>query len=226
MPIDSAEYIMEALKQLASQDRVTGMERFAIRGNNIIGVSMPDIRTLAKHIGKSHETALALWASNIHEARILATIVAEPKLFTAELIDDWTNAFNTWDLCDQACSNLFIKTPFAHEKVMQFALSEKEFTRRTAFSLIAYMACHYKKHNNEYFLQYLPLIREYATDDRNFVKKAVNWALRGIGKRNKFLCERCLEEGEYLLSTNNTTANWIAKDAIKELVSKYDGLPN
>jgi 3-methyladenine DNA glycosylase AlkD len=220
-------HLSEALKLLKSKadaNRISSMAKFAIQGENVIGVTMPETRAIAKQIGKNHQLSIELWTTEFHEARILATIIAEPKMCTSQLMDSWTHDFATWDLCDQACTNLFIKTPYANDKVLEYVLSENEFVKRTAFSLIAFMACHYKKHPDSFFMPYLQLIQDHATDDRNFVKKAVNWALRGIGKRNKRMCDAALETANDLLRTNNKTAHWIAKDAIKELEVKYDSL--
>jgi 3-methyladenine DNA glycosylase AlkD len=215
---------IELLKAKADSNRIAGMARFAINGNNMMGVSMPDLRAIAKQIGKDHSLAVALWETGYHEARICATLIAEQLKCSPQLMDAWTNDFATWDLCDQACSNLFIKTNFAETKVLEYVQSDREFVKRTAFSLIAYMACHYKEHPDSFFAPYLQLIKDHATDDRNFVKKAVNWALRGIGKRNKRLCDAALICSYELLETNNKTAKWIAKDAIKELEAKYNML--
>jgi 3-methyladenine DNA glycosylase AlkD len=219
--------LKEALKLIeakADSKRIAAMQGFAIHGSNVMGVSMPDIRAIAKQIGKNQPLALGLWDTGLHEARICATLIAVPTEFSPQLMDAWTHDFATWDLCDQACSNLFIKTKYAPTKVIEYAESESEFVKRTAFSLIAYMACHYKRHPDSFFMPYFQLIKDHATDDRNFVKKSVNWALRGIGKRNKRMCDASLVTAYELLETKNKTAQWIAKDAIKELEAKHVNL--
>ena len=214
----TSEQIIANLKQLANAQAVEGMARFGIRPDEALGISMPTLRKMAKDIGKNHALALALWDSGIHEARILASMIAEPKLVSTELMEEWVNDFDSWDVCDQVCGNLFDKTPHAYQKAVQWCHQEREFVRRAGFVMVAELAVHDKKAPDEAFLQFFPLIKQYAGDERNFVKKAVNWALRQIGKRNSHLRTLALECAYEIQSMDSKTARWVAKDAIKELL--------
>src|SRR5882724_1354150 len=179
-----APELIEVLQAHASPVNVAGMARFGISAEGTLGVSMAEIRKLAKRAGRDHDTALALWASGIHEARILASIVDEPARLTRRQMDAWARDFDSWDVCDQACMNLFWQRPEAWEMAAKWAGAKREYVRRAGFALMACLAWKAKDAPDERFETFLPLIVEAATDDRNFVKKAVNWALRGIGKRN------------------------------------------
>lgn len=209
--------IISDLKKLSRKETQSKPERFGINAENFLGVSMPDLRAYAKTLEKNHSLAIALWKSRIHEAQILASLVDEPDQVTEKQFDQWTNEFNSWDVCDQVCINLFQKTPFAKNKAIEHSSSEKEYVKRCAFALMAVMAVHYKKEKDEFFLPFLKLIEKECTDDRNFVKKAVNWALRQIGKRNEKLNQAAIETAERIMKTDNKTARWIAGDALKEL---------
>ncbi|MFA5840429.1 MAG: DNA alkylation repair protein [Candidatus Margulisiibacteriota bacterium] len=208
------------LKSLANPKNVAGMARFGITANNTLGISMPTLRKMAKEIGKDHNLAQQLWDSGIHEAKILASFIDDPKLVTAKQMDQWVADFDSWDVCDQVCGSLFDKTPFIHKKIFQWAKDKREFVRRTAFASIAWLAVHDKKAEDSYYTNFFPIIKRYATDERNFVKKAVNWALRQIGKRNKKLNKLALELSKEILKSDSKTAQWIAKDAIRELGAK------
>ena len=164
--------------------------------------------------------ALELWDSGIHEARILASMIAEPQLVSAELMEEWVNDFDSWDVCDQVCGNLFDKTPYAYQKATEWCQQEKEFVRRAGFVMMAELAVHDKQALDEAFMQFFPQIKHYADDERNFVKKAVNWALRQIGKRNSHLRALALECAYEIQHMDSKTAQWVAKDALKELRAK------
>ena len=220
----TSEQVIANLKGFASAQGVEGMARFGIRPAQALGVSIPILRRMAKEIGKNHTLALDLWDSGIHEARILASMIAEPRLVSVEQMEDWVNAFDSWDVCDQVCGNLFDKTPYAYEKAVEWCQQEKEFVRRAGFVMMAELAVHDKKAPDEAFLQFFPLIKRYADDERNFVKKAVNWALRQIGKRNSHLRVLALECAYDIKNKDSRTAQWVAKDAIKELQAKEQGL--
>ncbi|HOI29349.1 MAG TPA: DNA alkylation repair protein [Melioribacteraceae bacterium] len=209
--------IIAELKKNGSQYNREGMKKFGINVDKAFGVNVPVMRKLAKKIGKNHKLAIKLWESGYHEARHVATMIADPKLTTRSLLNNWVKDFNSWDIVDGSCSNLIRKTDFAYDLIPKWVKSNKEFVRRTAFSLIAYLAVHDKKKNDEEFLQYLPLIKEYSTDERNFVKKAVNWALRQIGKRSTFLNEQAIQMAEEIKLIDSKTARWIASDALREL---------
>jgi 3-methyladenine DNA glycosylase AlkD len=195
------------------------MARFGINPENTLGISIPPLRTLAKEIGKDHDLAQALWATGIHEARILAAFVDDPRQVTEGQMESWVADFDSWDVCDQVCGNLFDRTPFAYEKAVEWSGREEEFVRRAAFALMAYLAVHDKKADDAKFEPFFPLIIGASTDERNFVKKAVNWALRQIGKRSRYLHERAIEVAREISKIESKAARWIAADALKELES-------
>jgi 3-methyladenine DNA glycosylase AlkD len=195
------------------------MARFGINPENTYGISVPDIRQIARETGKDHPLALALWDTQVHEARILASIIADPKQVDEALMERWALDFDSWDVVDQVCGNLFDKTPFAYAKAVEWSSRQEEFVRRAAFSLMAYLAVHDKKAPDARFEPFFPLIASTATDPRNFVKKAVNWALRSIGKRNRALNQRAIEVARQIQAMDDKTARWIAADALRELTS-------
>ena len=207
------------LKSKANPTNVEGMKRFGIQGNKMLGVSVTNIRKIAHGI-RDHELALDLWDTGIHEARIMAGIVDDPKQITLTQMDEWVNDFDSWDVCDQVCTILVDVSPLANELIFEWAASEKEFVRRAAFATIAGMAVHKKVMKDEKFEPYLDLIKKYSDDDRNFVKKAVNWALRNIGKRNVPLCKRAIEVASQMEQMDSRSARWIARDAFRELTQK------
>jgi len=178
------EKYLNQLKSLADPEAAVGMARFGINPDNTLGVSIPTLRKMAKEIGKNHNLAQQFWSSGIHEARILAGMVDDPGEVTVEQMERWAADFDSWDVCDQVCSNLFDKTRFAYQKAHEWSGREEEFVRRAGFVLMAALSVHDKKAEDEKFLEFLPLIKQGSQDERNFVKKAVNWALRQIGKRN------------------------------------------
>jgi 3-methyladenine DNA glycosylase AlkD len=216
----TSDQIIANLKQLANAQAIEGMTRFGIRSAQALGISIPTLRKMAKDIGRNQALALALWDSGIHEARILASMIAEPQLVSAELMEKWANDFDAWDVCDQVCGTLFDKTPYAYQKATQWCQQEREFVRRAGFVMMAELAVHDKKAQDEAFLQFFPLIKQHAGDERNFVKKAVNWALRQIGKRNSHLRTLALECAYEIQDMDSKTARWVAKDALKELQAK------
>lgn len=213
--------IISKLKTYSSEKNRQGMARFGIIGKNILGgPNMPILRKMGKEIGKNHELAQELWDSEIHEARILASFIADEKKVTEKQIEDWVNDFDSWDLCDTVCGSLFDKTEFAYKKALEFVKNEKEFIRRAGFVMMAWLAVHDKKESDEIFIKFLSIIKKYSTDDRNFVKKAVNWSLRQIGKRNENLNKKAIETAEEIKKIDSKTARWIANDAIRELKNK------
>ena len=212
--------IIKKLKSLKNPENVAGMARFGINPNNTYGVSIPTLRKMAKESGKDHSLAQELWASRIHEARILAGFVDDPKLVTAEQMENWVKDFDSWDICDQVCSNLFDRTPFAHKKAIEWSNREEEFVKRAGFVLMAALSVHDKKAQDDEFLIFLPIIKREATDERNYVKKAANWALRQIGKRNSTLNKKAIETAKEVQKLGSKSARWIASDAIMELTSK------
>ncbi len=184
--------ILRELKAQGNPSALEAMARFGLTGRRY-GVKVPVLRKMAREIGKHHTLALELWETGIAEARILASMIDDPKQVTPKQMDRWVQDFDAWDVCDQACMNLFDKTPLAWDKVVEWSESERELVKRAAYALIAVLAWHDRTAPDDQFIALLPIIRKGASDERNFVKKAVNWALRGIGKRNKNLNRRSLD---------------------------------
>jgi len=211
--------IMLKLQSLANPENVKGMARYGITQQNNLGISIYLLRPLAKQIGTNHPLALRLWDTKIHDARLLACFIDDPTLVTSEQMDLWAADFDSWDICDQACTSLFDLSPLARTKVFQWADQEKEFVRRAAFSLIAGLAVHDKTATDKDFEAFLSLCITHAIDERNYVKKAVNWALRNIGKRNIPLNKKALQTAEKIKKIDSRSARWIASDAIRELTS-------
>lgn len=212
--------ILERLQSVADPHAVAGMVRFGIMVTNAYGVSIPQVRTLARELGTDHELAQHLWASGVHEARILASMIDDPNQVTDAQLERWVLDFGSWDLCDQCCVNLFRKTAAAYQKAIDWSAREEEFVKRAGFVLIAALAVHEKGAADSAFLPFLTIIKREAADNRHFVKKAINWALRQIGKRNHYLNHCALATAEEMLANNSTTAHWIASDAIRELTSE------
>ena len=191
--------------------------RFAIHTDKAFGTSMPDVQKLAKTIGKDHELALLLWGTGWHEAKALATHVADPKHVTPAQMDAWCADFQNWADCDTACFLLFDKTPHAFSKVKQWAKRKPEFEKRAAFALLAGMALHDKKGPDEPYLELLPLCEKAASDERNFVRKAVSWALRSLGSRSVECREAALEVAERLAASTDKTERWVGKDVLRDI---------
>jgi 3-methyladenine DNA glycosylase AlkD len=208
------------LRRLASRKNVKGMARFGIHAKNVYGVSKPKMDALARRIGKNHRLALRLWNTRVHDARILAGLVDEARLVTAPQMERWVRDFDNWDVCDGTCCHLFAHTAFAWQKALQWSARSPEFQKRAGFALMAYLAVHDKQADDRQYLKLLPVIRREAGDDRNFVRKAVNWALRQIGKRNINLNCAAVGEAERILKMDSRAARWIAKDALRELLSE------
>jgi len=212
--------ILNKLKSLSNPESVKGMARFGIKPENAYGVSIPDLRRLAKQIGKNHALAGKLWSSGIHEARILAGMVDDPEQVTESQMERWVKEFDSWDVCDQCCSNLFDKTVFAYPKAIEWSERRQEFVKRAGFVLMAVLAVHDKAAGDDQFMQFFPIIKRQASDERNFVKKAVNWALRQIGKRNPALNRAAINLGQEIKTIDSRTARWIAGDALRELTGE------
>ena len=216
----SSTDILKRLETLANPEAVKGMARYGISSKNTYGVSIPNLRNMAKEVGVNHDIAHQLWVSGIHEARILASMIDDPKLVNEGQLEKWVGDFDSWDVCDQVCMNLFEKSPLACRKIVEWSRREEEFVRRAAFALIACLAWHDKEAADEKFIKLFPLIIEGATDERNFVKKAVNWALRNIGKRNLNLNKAALNTAKEIQLLDSKSARWIASDTIRELESE------
>ena len=219
----SFEELIAELRKMANPRNVEGQQRFAIRGGEQLGVSVYDLRRMAKGV-RDHELALRLWDSNIHEARLLATMIDDPSLVTVEQMTAWANEFESWDICDQATDNLFIHVDGILSLIPQWAEREEEFVRRAAFAAIAAIAWHGSDFPDEKLETFLPLVEKYAEDPRNFVKKAVNWALRNIGKRRPGLRQQAVACAQRLSESGSPSARWIGRDALKEFEAKFGSL--
>jgi 3-methyladenine DNA glycosylase AlkD len=213
------EEILREMKSHANAANVAGMARFGINPKETLGLSMPFLRALAKRIGTDHILAQRLWRSGIHEARILAALVDDPAQVTPAQMDSWMEDFDSWDVCDQVCGNLFDRTRYARRKAAAWAKKTLEYQRRAGFALMAALAWHDPKAGDEVFLGFLPVIERFAFDERNFVKKAVNWALRNIGKRNRKLHKAAVACARRIAKQDSRAARWIAKDALRELAN-------
>ncbi len=208
------------LRHEARPEALGGMARFGLVGADRLGLSMPVMRRIAKRFGRDHTLALALWETGIPDARIVAGLVADPAQITSRQMDAWAADFASWDVCDQVCLGTFVASPHAWRKVQTWSRRKPEFVRRSAFSLLAMLAVHDKSSGDARFITCLPLIEAAADDDRNFVKKAVNWALRGIGKRNQVLNDEAVAAARRLARSDARSARWIASDALRELCSE------
>ncbi len=232
----AAQKILAHLNTLSNPVSVAGMRRFGISGKNMLGVSVTTLRKIARTVPKNHALAKKLWKSGIHEARILASMLDEPDKVTSAQMDAWIRDFDSWDVCDQVCGNLFDKTPVAWKKAESWTLRKREFEKRAGFALMATLAWHEKKGKitrngkptesdaatDKKFEAFFPFIIRHATDKRNFVKKAANWALRQIGKRNPKLREKAIRTAKQILRAHpdSKSARFVATDALRELEGK------
>jgi 3-methyladenine DNA glycosylase AlkD len=214
-----AEELLAELKQLGNPDRLAGLARYGIKADRAFGVPVPKIRELAKRTGKDHWLAEALWQSGVHEARMLASMVGEPEKVTKGQMERWMADVYSWDICDACCFELFDKTAYAYRKAEEWSRRPEEFVKRAGFAIMAGLAVHDKRAPDQAFLELLPHIEREAEDARNFVKKAVSWALRNIGKRNPSLNEAAIRTAERLASSDSRAAKWVASDALRELRS-------
>jgi 3-methyladenine DNA glycosylase AlkD len=213
-------FAIQLLEQHARPDQLAGMARFGINPERRLGLSMPAMRTISKALGRDHELALALWSTGIPDAQIVAGMVAEPAKLTTQQMDEWAASFQSWDVCDQVCGSAFKASPLAWSKVSEWAPRDKEFVRRAAFASLATLAVHDKGAADERFSAALTLVEEASGDERNFVKKAVNWALRNIGKRNSALNAAAVDAAHRIKQQGTRPARWIAADALRELTSE------
>ena len=213
--------IINQLHQLADPEKVAyKQKKYGIIANNALGVYQKDLKELAKKIGKNNNLAIQLFDTNIYEARLLCSKIYEPKALTIELMEQWVSTFENWEICDSFCMGLFAKSQFAVTKAKEWTLRTKEFEKRAGFTIIAAYCMADKKAANEVYEQFFPIIKNAATDERIYVKKAVNWALRNIGKRNKDLNKKAITIAKEILELDNKAAKWIAKDALRELTSE------
>ncbi|MBI5648495.1 MAG: DNA alkylation repair protein [Ignavibacteriae bacterium] len=209
--------IITRLEALRNPVAIAGMARYGIHTDNTFGVSAGELRALAKEIGRDHMLALELWDAGIRETRILAAFVDDPAAVDRAQMERWASAFDSWDVCDGCCIHLFRKTRHAHDMAREWTTRNEEFVKRAGFAMIATLGVHDKKADDAVFVRYLDDIAREADDERNFVKKAVNWALRQIGKRNARLHPHAVAVAEQLALRESRAARWIAKDALREL---------
>jgi 3-methyladenine DNA glycosylase AlkD len=216
-PEYSVKDIIAKLKTNANPDNLEGMARYGMDTTNRLGNSIPTLRKLAKEIGKNHKLALELWKEGIDETRILASMIGEEDKLTEKDAEKWVGDFNSWDVCDQVCMNLFEKMPFVQKKIKEWSKREEEFVKRTAFSLIACIAWHNKELPDKELMKFFTVIKKGAKDERNYVKKAVSWALRNIGKKNKKLNKEVIKFAKELEKSDIKSAKWIAKDTLRDI---------
>ena len=212
--------VIQKLRSLSNQRNREGMARFGINTNKAFGISIVNLRKIAKRIGKDHPLALKLWKSGYHEARILSAMIDDPELVTERQMNLMVKDFNSWDLCDQCCGNLFEKTPYAYKYAKVWSRSKHEFVKRAGYAMMATLAVHDKDSDDSHFRKFFPLIIRGSVDERNFVKKAVNWALRQLGKRNHTLNRYAVKIANEIYKIDSRSAKWVASDAIRELTSK------
>jgi 3-methyladenine DNA glycosylase AlkD len=220
----TVEEILQRLESLGTPENIAGMARFAITAKKAYGVSAPELKQLAREIKKAtadrHVLAQELWTTEIHEARAIAYLIDNPKEVSETQMERWVKDFDNWAICDSTCGTLFCRTPFAYQKVFAWVERDEEFVKRAGFALIAWLAVHDKKAGDEKFIPLLELIENKCDDERNFVKKAVNWALRQIGKRNQFLNKLAIRTAQKMRQKDSKAARWIAADALRELTGE------
>lgn len=214
------EEVIDEIVKTSSAKAKASQEYFGISNINNLGLTVPQMRVIAKKIGTDHALALQLWQSGYHEARHIATMIADPKQTTVKLAEQWLRDLNAWDIVDGFCSSLLRKTPFAYSKAIDWTQRKKEFEKRAGFTMMAQLALHDKTACDKEFENFLQIIKRESDDDRNFVRKAVNWALRQIGKRNVRLCKKAIKTANEIYNKGDASSRWIATDALREL-EKY-----
>jgi 3-methyladenine DNA glycosylase AlkD len=216
----NAREVIAHLESISDRSRLEGMSRYGIEVEHAIGVSMPEMRAYAKTIGRDHQLAMDLWDSGVHEARIMASLLADPELLTEEEMERWVRDLDSWDLCDQCCSNLFRRSPHAFRKALEWSGREEEFQKRAGFATMAALAVHGKGMSERDLQLLLEAVVRESHDDRNFVRKAVNWALRQVGKRDLVSNAMAIAAAERILAKGDRTSRWVASDALRELRSE------
>jgi 3-methyladenine DNA glycosylase AlkD len=216
--------ILKAIESLSSPENVAGMARYGIVTKKAFGVSAPDLKQLAKEIKKTakdrHSLALELWKTGIHDARAAAYLIDDPKEVTEDQMDTWAADFDNWAIVDGTCGHLFCRSPLAYKKIEEWSGCDQEFIKRAGIVLIAWLAVHDKKASDERIAEFLPLLETHANDERNFVKKAVNWSLRQVGKRSLYLNGLAIECAHRIREQGSRPARWIAADALRELTGE------
>ena len=216
----TAKAVLEQLKSKGGPENVRGMGKFGMATDQRLRVPVPEMRKIAKGIGRDHVLALELWKTGVQEARIVASMIDLPEAVTEDQMEAWVADFNSWDVCDQVCLNLFEKTPYAQQKISEWSRRDEEFVKRAGYALIAGLAWHDKKATDDQFIGYFPVIKSGATDERNFVNKAISWALRNIGKRNLHLNKAAIMAANEIQRIDSKAARWIASDTLRELESE------
>ncbi len=209
--------ILTEIRKHSSTEIKKSREYFGIKNINSYGLTSPQMQSISKSIGKNHSLALELWNTGIHEAMHIAIMIADSKLLTEKLMERWLKDFNSWDIVDNCCGTLFIKSPAAYEKAIEWSGRKKEFEKRAGFSLMAMLAVHDKIAGDKNFESFFPYLLRESSDERNFVRKSVNWAIRQIGKRNLRLCKKAIELSEEIKLKDDSTSRWISTDALREL---------
>ncbi|MFA6213725.1 MAG: DNA alkylation repair protein [Candidatus Micrarchaeia archaeon] len=209
--------LLAHLKNKGKPKNLEGMARFGINVEKAYGVPIPELRRLARHIGPHHGLAFDLWRTGIHEARILAAYIDDYKRVSEKQMEEWVKCFDSWDLCDQVCGNLFDRTEFAHRKAIEWSFRKEEYVKRAGFVLMATLAVHDKRAGKAAFEKFFPHIVRGSTDERNYVKKAVNWALRQIGKRSFTLNKEAIAVAREIAKIDSPSAKWVASNALYEL---------
>jgi len=212
--------ILQRLRSLSNPEAVAGLARFGISVKQAYGVPSPVLRQMAREIGRNHTLARRLWDSGIHDAKGLAALIDDPRQVTEEQMERWARGFDSWAVVDGCCNNLFRMTAYAYRKAVEWTRREEEYVKRAGYVLMACLAVHDKQAKDEVFTRFLSLLQKGASDERNFVKKAVNWALRQIGKRNLRLREKAIETAREIRKLDSKAARWIASDALRELTSE------
>ncbi|HTY12829.1 MAG TPA: DNA alkylation repair protein [Candidatus Omnitrophota bacterium] len=216
----NSKEVIARLKEQRNPKNIEGMARFGISSKNTLGISIPILRSLAKKIGKDHKLAGELWKSGIHEARLLAGFIDDHKQVTATQMESWVKDFDSWDICDQVIMNLFDRTPYAYQKAKKWANDKREFVKRAGFAMMASLGVHDKVSPDARLLPFFKLIEKHSADERNFVRKAVNWALRQIGKKRPGLKKTAIDLARRLSASDSPAARWNGKDALRELMGR------
>ena len=212
--------ILSAIKKASTPEGIKKKAYFGITEVGNFGLTAPQIKAIARDIGKDHSLALELWETSVHEARHIAVLIADKKMVTEKLMNKWVKDFNSWDIVDDCCGKLFCNTPFAYEKAVEWSGRKNEFEKRAGFALMATLAVHDKNAKDIEFENFFPFLFRESHDERNFVRKAINWAIRQIGKRNQRLCKKAIKLSEDILKKDDKSSRWIASDALREL-KKY-----
>jgi 3-methyladenine DNA glycosylase AlkD len=212
--------VLAELRKHGEQRNVEGMARFGIRAEKIYGVSKPKMDAIAKAIGKNHDLGLKLWDTGIHDAKLLGMLICDAERVTSGQMERWVRKFDNWDVCDGTCCHLFVDASPAWQKAFAWSSRKKEFEKRAGFAMAAYLAIHDKTAKEDAYRRFLKVIEREAWDERNFVRKAVNWALRNIGKRNRRLNRDAIAAAERIRKEGTRAGRWIAADALRELKSE------